>query len=199
MIPPPSPPLHPLVHCCDPQASFRSIEAELTLEEAENSSGTIAPACDRMLEEIGFKPPPLPPSSPAAAQGNNNNDAAPPGDGYTEPTWTREGLGGCPMRKTTTRGGERQSAWAAFVAPVTTMPNLEVRDGAAVSRVIIEGGRAVGVELVEPAPRRWWRGGRRSCSAVGCSGLRRSSCSPAWGPGGTWRRRGFRFWPIYPT
>lgn len=131
------------------QASFKSIEAELTLEELP-TTGTVAPSCARMLEEAGFKSPPRPSSSRSE-------------DGYTEPTWTRLGLGGCPMKRTTTRGGERQTAWSAFVRPVTTMPNLKIKDDAAVSRVIIEGGRAVGVEVVESAPGWWWwmGGGRR--------------------------------------
>ncbi|CAN0123907.1 unnamed protein product, partial [Laminaria digitata] len=122
------------------EASFKSIEAELTLEELP-PTGTVAPSCDRMLEEIGFERSPLP-----------------PGGESDEPTWTREGLGGCPMKRTTTKKGERQSAWAAFVKPVTTMPNLRIKDDATVSRVIIEGGRAVGIEVMESAPS--WRGVR---------------------------------------
>ncbi|CAM9120018.1 unnamed protein product, partial [Hapterophycus canaliculatus] len=128
----------------DIEASFKSVEAELTLEELLSTS-TIAASHNRMLEEIGLENAPPPPPS----AGDN--------DGYTEPTWTRTGLGGCPMKLTTTRGGERQSAWAAFVKPVTTMPNLKVKDDATVTRVIIEGGRAVGVEIVESSPR-WWGG-----------------------------------------
>ncbi|CAN0108869.1 unnamed protein product [Scytosiphon promiscuus] len=128
----------------DIEASFKSIEAELTLEELRSTS-TIAAAHNRMLEEIGLETaPPLP---------SSGRDI----DGYTEPTWTREGIGGCPMKRTTTRGAERQSAWAAFVKPVTTMPNLKVKDDATVTRVIIEGGRAVGVEILESFPR-WWGG-----------------------------------------
>ncbi|CBJ33402.1 glucose-methanol-choline oxidoreductase [Ectocarpus siliculosus] len=136
----------------DIEASFKSIEAELTLEELP-TTGTVAPSCARMLEEVGFKSPPRPSSSRSE-------------DGYTEPTWTRLGLGGCPMKRTTTRGGERQTAWSAFVRPVTTMPNLKIKDDAAVSRVIIEGGRAVGVEVVESAPGWWWLGGRRRRTRV---------------------------------
>ncbi|CAN0037431.1 unnamed protein product, partial [Scytosiphon promiscuus] len=128
----------------DIEASFKSIEAELTLEELRSTS-TIAAAHNRILEEIGLQTaPPLPSSATDI-------------DGYTEPTWTREGIGGCPMKFTTTRGAERQSAWAAFVKPVTTMPNLKVKDDATVTRVIIEGGRAVGVEILESFPR-WWGG-----------------------------------------
>ena len=107
-----------------------------------------------MLEEIGVKR-----SSPSAYFTDTTTTTTTDMVGYSEPTWTKEGVGGCPMKRTTTRGGERQSAWAAFVSPVTTMPNLRVKDDAVVSRVIIEGERAVGVEVVESAPRRWWGGG----------------------------------------
>ncbi|CAM9119938.1 unnamed protein product [Hapterophycus canaliculatus] len=142
-----------------PQASFKSVEAELTLEELPCTSA-IAMSHDRMLEEIGLKN--ASPRSPSAGGDKNhnttlnNNDAD--SDCYTGPTWTRTGLGGYPMKLTTTRGGERQSALAAFVKPVKTMPNLKVKDDATVTRVIIEGERAVGVEIVESSPRRW--GGR---------------------------------------
>lgn len=101
-----------------------------------------------MLEEVGVKRF-SPPSS--VAESTTMVD-------YTERTWTNEGIGGCPMVRTTTRGGERQSAWAAFVSPVLFMPNLQVKENVIVSRIIIEGGRAVGVEVVESLPRRWWGG-----------------------------------------
>ncbi|CAM9370780.1 unnamed protein product [Ascophyllum nodosum] len=73
-------------------------------------------------------------------------------------TWTKEGLGGCANTRTTRRQGERQSAWAAFIAPVAAMPNLRIKSDSAVTRVIIERGRAVGIELLEYFPT--WRGGR---------------------------------------
>ncbi|CAM9649268.1 unnamed protein product, partial [Ectocarpus fasciculatus] len=138
----------------DIEASFKSIEAELTLEELP-ATGTVAPSCARMLEEVGFKSPPRASSSSGSSSSSSS-------DGYTEPTWTKLGLGGCPMKRTTTRGGERQTAWSAFVRPVTTMPNLKIKDDASVSRVIIEGGRAVGVEVVESAPGWFWGAGRRT-------------------------------------
>lgn len=99
-----------------------------------------------MLEEIGFEHS----SSAEQEEPNAENDRI-------EPTWTKEGLGGCPLKRTTTRGGERQSAWAAFISPVTAMPNFRVKDDATVSRVIIEGGRAVGIEVLEVVPK--WKGG----------------------------------------
>lgn len=49
----------------------------------------------------------------------------------------------------TNRNGRRSSAAYAFIAPLEGNPNLTVRLNAKVSRVIIEGGRAVGVDWQE--------------------------------------------------
>ncbi|GAA3170176.1 MULTISPECIES: GMC family oxidoreductase [Streptomyces] len=46
----------------------------------------------------------------------------------------------------TVRGGLRMSAWQSFVAPVLGNPGLTVTTGARVHRVLLEKGRAVGVE-----------------------------------------------------
>jgi len=47
----------------------------------------------------------------------------------------------------TMRGGVRQSASAAFLAPVRGRANLTVITGARVSRLLFDGSRAVGIEL----------------------------------------------------
>ncbi|MFE7841915.1 GMC family oxidoreductase [Streptomyces sp. NPDC057474] len=44
--------------------------------------------------------------------------------------------------------GKRISAWTAFVLPVLDSPLLTVMTGAPVTRVIVEGGRARGVEVI---------------------------------------------------
>ena len=44
--------------------------------------------------------------------------------------------------------GKRQSAAACYLKPALGRPNLEVITGATVSRVVIEGGRATGIEYV---------------------------------------------------
>jgi choline dehydrogenase len=49
--------------------------------------------------------------------------------------------------------GRRVSAWRAFVHPVLDRPNVRVVTGAHVTRLIIEGGRAVGVELAQGTER----------------------------------------------
>ncbi len=57
----------------------------------------------------------------------------------------QEGVGPCQMNA---RGGLRFSSSEAYVQPALTRPNFHVRTGAVVARVVIEGGRAVGVELI---------------------------------------------------
>ena len=51
----------------------------------------------------------------------------------------------------TLRGHWRCDAATAFLAPVRARPNLTIVTGAHVTRVVIEGGRATGVEWVEGA------------------------------------------------
>src|SRR5213079_1244467 len=52
--------------------------------------------------------------------------------------------------------GRRLSASRAYLHPVLRRPNLEVATGALVTRVLFDGGRAVGVEYLKGrgAPRR---------------------------------------------
>jgi choline dehydrogenase-like flavoprotein len=58
----------------------------------------------------------------------------------------QEGAG---LYQTTTLNGRRCSAAVGYLKPVITRPNLEVRTGVLVNRIVIEKGRAVGVEIVE--------------------------------------------------
>jgi len=60
----------------------------------------------------------------------------------------------------TVGGGRRCSAVDAFIAPLRGNPNLEVLTGASVRRIVIENGRAVGVEYVhEGQPHTVWTDG----------------------------------------
>jgi choline dehydrogenase len=63
----------------------------------------------------------------------------------------QEGVG---QYQVTQRRGRRWSAADAYLAPALDRPNLTVRTGAHVTRVLLENGRATGVEHVQ--------GGRRS-------------------------------------
>jgi len=64
-------------------------------------------------------------------------------------------LDGVRLTRVTQRRGRRRSAADAYLRPALKRPNLEVRTGAHVGRVVLDGARAVGVEsdgeLVEAA------------------------------------------------
>ncbi|MDE2121077.1 MAG: GMC family oxidoreductase N-terminal domain-containing protein, partial [Betaproteobacteria bacterium] len=60
---------------------------------------------------------------------------------------------GCGLYQVTQRDGQRWSAANAFLDPVRHRGNLQVRTGCQVARVLFEGRRAVGVELVGPQGR----------------------------------------------
>jgi choline dehydrogenase len=65
------------------------------------------------------------------------------------PTSIREIRRGAGLYQITARGRRRSSAATAFLTPARTRPNLSVRTGARVRRILIERGRAVGVEFVQ--------------------------------------------------
>ncbi|MBT6205794.1 MAG: choline dehydrogenase, partial [Rhodospirillaceae bacterium] len=60
----------------------------------------------------------------------------------------REGFGAIDQ---TIHRGRRVSTATAYVRPISSRANLEVRTGCQVTRVVIENGRAVGVELLQGA------------------------------------------------
>lgn len=55
---------------------------------------------------------------------------------------------GCGLYQITAKNGRRSSAATAFLKPARKRPNLTVMTGARVTRVIMEGDRATGVEFV---------------------------------------------------
>ncbi|WP_134680451.1 GMC family oxidoreductase [Paracoccus ravus] len=66
----------------------------------------------------------------------------------------QEGIG---FYQTTTRNGRRSSTAVAYLRPAETRPNLTVRTGQTIRRILIENGCAVGVEIIEagrPVPLR---------------------------------------------
>ena len=70
----------------------------------------------------------------------------------------------------TQRNGMRCSAADAFLHPAASRPNLDVRSGVFVERIVFEGDRAVGVELVRDGVRETARAEREvivSASATG--------------------------------
>lgn len=56
---------------------------------------------------------------------------------------------GCGLYQITARGGRRSSAAVAYLNPARKRSNLRIETGTAVTRVLIEKGRAVGVECVK--------------------------------------------------
>jgi choline dehydrogenase-like flavoprotein len=55
-----------------------------------------------------------------------------------------EGFG---LHQTTTKDGRRHSTAAAFIEPIRQRPNLKIVTGAQVARIVVENGRATGVEF----------------------------------------------------
>ena len=60
--------------------------------------------------------------------------------------FNRERLDGAGFNHTTTKDGKRASAWQSFVAPILDHEALAVTTNALVGRIVVEEGRAVGVE-----------------------------------------------------
>ena len=103
-------------------------------------------------------------------------------DDHNEPGTT--GVGPIPMNRI---GAERVSAHLAYLEPVRHRPNLMVRGDAHVNRVVIEDGRATGVELIGGEivlagevilaagviqdPVLLWRSGIGPCAAISALGI----------------------------
>jgi len=64
---------------------------------------------------------------------------------------SQDGFG---LYQVTQRNGERWSAARAYVEPARSRPNLEVRTGVLVEKILIENGRAAGVAIRQGAARR---------------------------------------------
>ena len=77
---------------------------------------------------------------------------------------TQEGVGRFQL---TQKGGFRHSTADAYVHPVKDRPNLEVRDSVYVERIVFDGNRAVGVELVSRGVRETVRADREVILSAG--------------------------------
>ena len=73
-------------------------------------------------------------------------------------------------RQATIRGGRRESMATAFLKPARGRANLHIVTGAMVRRVVIEGGRATGVEIQTKAGVRQIKAGREVVLAGGAIG-----------------------------
>jgi choline dehydrogenase-like flavoprotein len=65
------------------------------------------------------------------------------------PDFNGERQEGCGLYQVSQRNGRRCSAAVAYLRPAMTRPNLTVRTRAQATRIVIEHGRAVGVDYVE--------------------------------------------------
>lgn len=72
--------------------------------------------------------------------------------------------------QTTTRGGRRCSAADAFLRPVAKRKNLTIATGAHARRILIEDGRAIGIEYDEGGKTQTARAGREVILAAGAYG-----------------------------
>jgi choline dehydrogenase-like flavoprotein len=83
----------------------------------------------------------------------------------------------------TTRHARRSSAASAFLKPAMARPNLAVRMGVTVSRIVVEHGRAVGVEIIEDGSKQILHAAREVLVASGAIGspklLLQSGIGPA--------------------
>ncbi|MFO1061445.1 MAG: GMC family oxidoreductase N-terminal domain-containing protein [Dongiaceae bacterium] len=90
---------------------------------------------------------------------------------------------GCGLYQVTMRGGLRSSAAVAYLRPARRRRNLEVVVNRMVTRILVEGGRAVGVEYREGGAVRTMRAEREVIVASGGIGsphlLLRSGIGPA--------------------
>lgn len=80
---------------------------------------------------------------------------------------TQDGAG---VFQTTTKDGRRWSTASAFLRPVMKRPNVEVRTGVLVRRIVLEGGRAVGVEYAHKGRARTVRAEREIVLSAGAYG-----------------------------
>ncbi len=74
------------------------------------------------------------------------------------------------MEMTVTRRGRRASTARAFLYPAMRRPNLTVRTGALVSRVLLEHGRAIGIEYIRKGRKERVRAEREVVLAGGVYG-----------------------------
>jgi choline dehydrogenase len=83
------------------------------------------------------------------------------------PDFNGETMYGAGFYQVTCRDGRRRSAAVSYLHPVRRRPNLSVRTHARVLRVLVDGGRAVGVELAKGRDRETMRASREVIVSAG--------------------------------
>ncbi len=77
---------------------------------------------------------------------------------------------GCGLYQVTIRNGRRCSAATAYLKPAARRPNLTVRTGHQVTRILIEKGRTVGIEYIENGRKTQMRADREVIVCAGAIG-----------------------------
>src|SRR5690606_28134643 len=77
---------------------------------------------------------------------------------------------GASFARATIRGGHRATAWRSYVRPVAGSPLLRVVTDALVTRVVVDGDRAVGGEYVRDGERRTIRAEKEVVLSAGVFG-----------------------------
>ncbi|QRZ16062.1 GMC family oxidoreductase N-terminal domain-containing protein (plasmid) [Paracoccus methylovorus] len=97
---------------------------------------------------------------------------------------------GCGLYQITARNGRRSSAAVAYLKPARKRRNLSVRTGARVLRVLVENGRATGIEYVLKGETRTIRARREVILSVGAINTPKLLMLSGIGPADELRRHG---------
>ena len=99
---------------------------------------------------------------------------------------------GCGLYQITAKGGRRSSAATAFIKPARKRPNLDIRTGASATRIILENGRAAGVEYVSGGRTFIVRAEREVILSSGAIGTPKLMMLSGLGPADALRRHGVK-------
>ncbi|NKJ94751.1 NAD(P)-binding protein [Rhizobium leguminosarum bv. viciae] len=97
---------------------------------------------------------------------------------------------GVSFQQFTIRNGKRETSYTAFIKPVRHRANLKVATNVQVLRVIIEGGQATGVEVLEKGRRRIIAAGREVIVSAGALSSPQLLMLSGVGDGNTLKRLG---------
>ncbi|HEM7875413.1 alanine-phosphoribitol ligase [Burkholderia contaminans] len=97
---------------------------------------------------------------------------------------------GCGLYQITARDGRRSSAAVAYVHPALNRPNLTVCTGVRVTRILIENGRAVGVEFLRNGKIEQMRANREVVVSAGALGTPKLLMLSGIGPSAELQRHG---------
>ena len=97
---------------------------------------------------------------------------------------------GCGLYQITARNGRRSSAAVAYLNPARKRPNLRIETGTAVTRVLVEKGRAVGVEGARGKRKVVYRADREVIVSTGAIATPKLLMLSGIGPAAQLRRHG---------